>query len=180
MASTTASPCGPRPGLFSPAHSRFVGPYLERPNSEFESDQRTSQFWLERWTSGAATSASPAAPYWAIGAGGRRWSTPAHDQRRATGRFAPVSGAGGPVLVDQRTVPKITGRPAPLTGVNHPVARRWSCAGVDQRRPPAPIAQYGAAGLALVAAPDVQRSSQNWLVRWSYAGPPAQVHQRTE
>ncbi|KAK1562144.1 hypothetical protein Q3G72_007074 [Acer saccharum] len=51
---------------------------------------------------------------------------------------------------------------------------------VDQRRPPAPIAQYGAAGLALVAAPDVQRSSQNWLVRWSCAGPPAQVHQRTE
>ena len=72
------------------------------------------------------------------------------------------------------------GRPAPLTGVNRPVARRWSCAGVDQRRPPAPIAQYGAAGLALVAAPDVQRSSQNWLVRWSCAGPPAQVHQRTE
>ena len=70
-------------------------------------DQRTSQFWLERWTSGAATSASPAAPYWAIGAGGRRWSTPAHDQRRATGRFAPVSGAGRPALVDQRTAPKI-------------------------------------------------------------------------
>ena len=36
-ASTTASPCGPRLGLSSPAHSRFVGPYLERPNSEFES-----------------------------------------------------------------------------------------------------------------------------------------------
>ncbi|KAK0604708.1 hypothetical protein LWI29_018564 [Acer saccharum] len=36
-ASTTASPCGPRPGLSSPAHSRFVGPYLERPNSEFKS-----------------------------------------------------------------------------------------------------------------------------------------------
>ncbi|KAK1583758.1 hypothetical protein Q3G72_026622 [Acer saccharum] len=72
------------------------------------------------------------------------------------------------------------GRPAPLTGANRPVARRWSCAGVDQRRPPAPIAQYGAAGLALVAAPVVKRSSQNWLVRWSCAGPPAQVHQRTE
>ncbi|KAK1558803.1 hypothetical protein Q3G72_006847 [Acer saccharum] len=66
-------------------------------------DQRTSQNWLERWTTGAATSASPAAHTWAIGAGGLRWSTPAHDQRRSTGRFAPVSGAGRPALVDQRT-----------------------------------------------------------------------------
>ncbi|KAK0594670.1 hypothetical protein LWI29_005328 [Acer saccharum] len=45
--------------------------------------------------------------------------------------------AGPPASVDQRR----------LTGANRPVARRWSCAGVDQRRPPAPIAQYGAAGL---------------------------------
>ena len=53
------------------------------------------------------------------------------------------------------------------------VERRWSCAGVDQRRPPAPIAQVCAAGLALVATPVVQGSSQNWLVRWSSVGPPA-------
>ncbi|KAK0588574.1 hypothetical protein LWI29_002837 [Acer saccharum] len=33
----------------------------------------------------------------------------------------------GCALVHQR------GRPAPLTGANRPVARRWSCAGVDQR-----------------------------------------------
>ena len=33
----TASPCGPRPGLSSRALPRFVGPYLGRPNSEFES-----------------------------------------------------------------------------------------------------------------------------------------------
>ncbi|KAK0573356.1 hypothetical protein LWI29_006916 [Acer saccharum] len=59
------------------------------------------------------------------------------------------------------------GPPAPLTGAKRPGVRRWSCAGVDQRRPPAPIAQVCAAGLALVAAPVVQRSSQNWLVRWS-------------
>ncbi|KAK0593890.1 hypothetical protein LWI29_016102 [Acer saccharum] len=70
-------------------------------------DQHTSQFWLERWTTGAATSASPAAPNWAADAGGRRWSTPAHDQRLSTGRFAPVSGAGRPALVDQRTAPKL-------------------------------------------------------------------------
>ena len=79
----------------------------------------------------------------------------------------------GCALVHQRRSTS-AGRPAPLTGANRPVARRWSCAGVDQRRPPAPIAQYGAAGLALVAAPVVKRSSQNWLVRWSTnAGPPA-------
>ncbi|KAK0598879.1 hypothetical protein LWI29_000271 [Acer saccharum] len=61
----------------------------------------------QRWTTGAATSASPAAHTWAIGAGGRRWSTPTHDQRRSTGRFAPVSGAGRPALVDQRTAQKL-------------------------------------------------------------------------
>ncbi|KAK1556688.1 hypothetical protein Q3G72_010222 [Acer saccharum] len=71
------------------------------------------------------------------------------------------------------------GRPAPLTGANRPVARRWSCAGVDQRRPPAPIAQYGAAGLALVArlSPALKPKLACALV---LAGPPAQVHQRTE
>ena len=26
------------------------------------------------------------------------------------------------------------GRPAPLTGAKRPVERRWSCAGVDQRK----------------------------------------------
>ena len=36
-ASSTASPCGPQPGLSSRALPRFVGPYLGRPNSEFES-----------------------------------------------------------------------------------------------------------------------------------------------
>ena len=36
-ASSTASPCGPRPGLSSRALPRFFGPYLGYPNSDFES-----------------------------------------------------------------------------------------------------------------------------------------------
>ena len=35
-ASSTASPCGPRPRLSSHVLPRFFGPYLGRPNSDFE------------------------------------------------------------------------------------------------------------------------------------------------
>ncbi|KAK0585607.1 hypothetical protein LWI29_031236 [Acer saccharum] len=48
-----------------------------------------------------------------------RWSTPTHDQRRSTGRFAPVNGAGRPALVDQRTAYKF-------------VPHKQSCKGKDE------------------------------------------------
>ncbi|KAK0575014.1 hypothetical protein LWI29_032579 [Acer saccharum] len=76
------------------------------------------------------------------------------------------------------------GSPAPVIQRRSSVQNaQWHAAGRalvwTSARPPAPIAQYGAAGLALVCALDVQRSSQNVLVRWSCACRPAQVHQRT-
>ncbi|KAK0605268.1 hypothetical protein LWI29_024811 [Acer saccharum] len=64
------------------------------------------------------------------------------------------------------------GPPAPVDQRRSPAQNaQWSAAGRalvwTSARPPAPIAQVCAAGLALVAAPVVQRSSQNLLVRWS-------------
>ena len=49
-ASSTASPCGPRPGLSSRALPRFFGLYLGRPNSDFESVSRLRTVTLSRTT----------------------------------------------------------------------------------------------------------------------------------
>ncbi|KAK0603638.1 hypothetical protein LWI29_007085 [Acer saccharum] len=62
------------------------------------------------------------------------------------------------------------GPPAPLTGANRPVARRWSCAGVDQRRSPS---------MAPLDWRWWQRLTSSAQAKIGLCAGPAQVHQRS-